>query len=139
MLINNIQISSRITLYRCETTTEPHVIRLKQHTVYKCYNDYTNNTIVIKKKKKKNLTALKQRELSNERTIISVLSKLRTRRYTFTRNTHERPSWTAMNIAQLLHVHIDQRHSRAAILDCHEHRKAFTHVHRIHAIIMHIK
>ena len=51
MLINNIWIGSRITLYRCETTTKPHVIGLKQHTVYKCYNDYTNNTIVIKKKK----------------------------------------------------------------------------------------
>ena len=139
MLINNVQISSRITLYRCETTTKPRVIRLKQHTVYKCYNDYTNNTIVTKKKKKKYLTALKQRKLSDERTIISVLSKLRTRRYTFTGDTHEQPSWIAMNIAQLLHVHIDQRHSRAAILDYHEHRKAFTHVHRIHAIIMHIK
>ena len=137
MLINNIWIGSRITLYRCETTTKPHVIGLKQHTVYKCYNDYTNNTIVTKKKKI--LTALKQSKLSDERTIISVLSKLRTRRYTFTGDTHERPSWTAMNIAQPLHVYIDQRHSRAAILDCHEHRKAFTHAHRIHAIIMHIK
>ena len=52
MLINNIWIGSRITLYRCETTTKPHVIELKQRTVYKCYNDYTN-TIVTKKKKKK--------------------------------------------------------------------------------------
>ena len=137
MLINNIQISSRITLYRCETTTKPHVIRLKQHTVYKCHNDYTNT--IVTKKKKIYLTALKQRKLSDERTIISILSKLRTRRYTFTGDTHERPSWTAMNIAQPLHVYIDQRHSRAAILDYHEHRKAFTHAHRIHAIIMYIK
>ena len=54
MLINNIQTSSRITLYRCETTTKPHVIRLKQHTVYKRYNDDTNNTIVTEKEKKMN-------------------------------------------------------------------------------------
>ena len=106
MLINNIWIGSRITLYRCETTTKPHVIGLKQRTVYKCHNDYTNTIVTKKKKNIFNCAKIEE-------------TKRRTNNY------------FSIKLTKDASLYFYRRHSRAVILDRHEHSIALTRAHRL--------